>query len=116
MATLAAAEPAICPSAIAAAESIVPACMFAPDRDGEDDPCGAEGSEACDGTNGESADHLDLSSKVGPYSQWWSSYCTRLDTSRLQMYVFRRLSGFCMHRYCISAFAAVVWMVAVTRM
>lgn len=81
MATLAAAEPAICPNAIAAAESIVPACMFAPDREGEDDPCGAEGFEACDGTNGESADHLDLSSKVGPYSQWWSSYSTCLDTA-----------------------------------
>ncbi|XP_003972329.1 GTP-binding protein 1-like isoform X1 [Takifugu rubripes] len=64
MATLTATEPMLCPNTIAEAESIVPACMFAPDRGCEDDPCGAEGFEGCDGTNGESADHLDLSSKL----------------------------------------------------
>jgi len=57
MASLAAAE--------AAVESIVPACMFAPDRGCADDAAGAEGSEDGEDTSGESADHLDLSSKVG---------------------------------------------------
>lgn len=65
MASLATAEPALCPGALPAAESIVPACMFAPDRGCVDDPCGEEGSEDGEGTNGETADHLDLSSKVG---------------------------------------------------
>lgn len=65
MASLTATEPAICPGAIPAAESIVPACMFAPDMGCADDPSGAEGFEDGDGTNGESADHLDLSNKVG---------------------------------------------------
>lgn len=65
MASLATAEPALCPGALPAAESVVPACMFAPDRGCVDDPCGEEGSEDGEGTNGESADHLDLSSKVG---------------------------------------------------
>lgn len=65
METSAAREPVVCPNATAAAESLVPTCMFAPERGREDDPCGAEGLADCDGTNGDSADHLDLSSKVG---------------------------------------------------
>ena len=66
MASLTATEPAICPpGALPAAESIVPACMFAPDRGCADDPSGGEGFEDGEGTNGESADHIDLSSKVG---------------------------------------------------
>lgn len=75
MATLAATEPAMCPNAIAAAESMVPVCMFAPDRGGEDEPCGAGGFG--EGTNGESADHLDLSSKVG-LTKSGSCVCPRL--------------------------------------
>lgn len=58
-------EPGICSATITAAESIVPACMFAPDRGCEDDPSAAECFEDGDGTNDESVDHLDLSSKVG---------------------------------------------------
>lgn len=65
MASLTATEPAVCPAAIPTAESIVPACMFAPDRGCADDPSGGEGSDDGEGTNGESADYLDLSSKVG---------------------------------------------------
>lgn len=65
MASLTATEPATCPGAIPAAESIVPACMFAPDQGCADDPCSVEGFDYGEGTNGESADHLDLSSKVG---------------------------------------------------
>lgn len=58
-------EPAMCTNATPAAESIVPACMFAPERGCEEEPCGAEGLDDCDGTNGEAAEHVDLSSKVG---------------------------------------------------
>lgn len=65
MASLTATEPAICPASIPAAESIVPACMFAPSRGCADDPCSEEGFEDGEGTNGESPDHLDLSNKVG---------------------------------------------------
>lgn len=93
MATLAATEPVICPNAIPAAESIVPACMFAPDRGCEDDPCGADGFEDCDGTNGDSADHLDLSSKVG-LTVSGSCYGSTLASFRLKLYVLRRLKDF----------------------
>lgn len=65
MASLTATEPAVCPGAVPAAESIVPACMFAPGRGCTDDPCGEGGFEDGEDTNGDSADHLDLSSKVG---------------------------------------------------
>lgn len=64
MASLTATEPAIRPGTMPA-ESVVPACMFAPDRGYADDPCCAEGIEDGDCANGESADHFDLSSKVG---------------------------------------------------
>lgn len=65
MASVTATEPAIRPASLPAPESIVPACMFAPDRGCGDDPAGGEGFEDGEATNGESADHLDLSSKVG---------------------------------------------------
>ena len=58
-------EPAMCSAAAPAVESIVPACMFAPERGCADDPAGEEGFEDGEETNGEPADHLDLSSKVG---------------------------------------------------
>ncbi|XP_034407444.1 GTP-binding protein 1-like isoform X2 [Cyclopterus lumpus] len=73
MASLAAAE--------AAVESIVPACMFAPDRGCTDDASGVEGSEDGEDTNGESADHLDLSSKlvlVSPTGQQYDSLLRHL--------------------------------------
>lgn len=92
MATLAATEPVICPNAIPAAESVVPACMFAPDRGCEDDPCGTDDFEDCDGTNGDTADHLDLSSKVG-LTVTASCYGSALASFRLELYVLRRLKS-----------------------
>lgn len=65
MASLTTTEPALCPGALAGAESMVPACMFAPERGREDEPGRAGAFEDGDGRNGEAADHLDLSSKVG---------------------------------------------------
>ena len=58
-------EPGLSPSAIPSAESVVPACMFAPDRGCGDDPCGAECYDDGEDTNGDSKDHLDFTSKVG---------------------------------------------------
>ncbi|XP_031732925.1 GTP-binding protein 1-like isoform X2 [Anarrhichthys ocellatus] len=82
MASLTATEPAAsCPSAIPAVESIVPACMFAPDRGCPDDPSGAEGSEDGEGANCESEDHLDLSNKlvlVSPSGQQYDSLLRHL--------------------------------------
>ncbi|XP_028266514.1 GTP-binding protein 1-like [Parambassis ranga] len=81
MASLTATEPAICPGSLAAAESIVPACMFAPDRGYAEDPSGEEGFEDCEATNGESADHLDLSSKlvlVSPTGEQYDSLLRHL--------------------------------------
>lgn len=65
MASLTATEPALRPGTVPAAETIVPACMFAPDRGCAEDPCGGDGFEDGEDTNGEPVDHLDLSSKVG---------------------------------------------------
>uniref|UniRef100_A0A673NIB3 Uncharacterized protein n=1 Tax=Sinocyclocheilus rhinocerous TaxID=307959 RepID=A0A673NIB3_9TELE len=47
-----------------AVESVVPACMFAPDPDCAEESPGAERSDAGDNQNGEAEDHLDLTSKV----------------------------------------------------
>lgn len=47
-----------------AVESVVPACMFAPDPGCAEDSPGAELSDAGDNQNGEAEDHLDLTSKV----------------------------------------------------
>ena len=58
-------EPGIDPDAMPV-ESIVPACMFAPDPGFGDDPPDGEGFDDGEGTNGESGDHLNFSSKVGP--------------------------------------------------
>ncbi|XP_024914451.1 GTP-binding protein 1-like isoform X2 [Cynoglossus semilaevis] len=57
-------EPTLCPAAIPAAEPVVPACMFAPDRGCVDDPSDGDAFEDGQGTNGESEDHLNLSSKL----------------------------------------------------
>ncbi|XP_028308699.1 GTP binding protein 1, like isoform X1 [Gouania willdenowi] len=45
-------------------DSIVPACMFAPDRGCEEEQSAEEGLEDGEGPNGESGDVLDLSSKL----------------------------------------------------
>ncbi|XP_034430542.1 GTP-binding protein 1-like isoform X1 [Hippoglossus hippoglossus] len=74
-------EPAMCSAAAAAAESIVPACMFAPERGCADDPAGEEGFEDGEETNGEPADHLDLSSKlvlVSPSAEQYDSLLRHL--------------------------------------
>lgn len=63
MASVKATEPAVCPGSVQT-ESIVPASMFAPDRDCTEDPAGGELEDSED-TNGEALDHIDLSSKVG---------------------------------------------------
>ncbi|KAM4594244.1 LOW QUALITY PROTEIN: GTP-binding protein 1-like [Fundulus diaphanus] len=76
----AATEPATCPGATPP-ESIVPACMFAPDRGCADDPMGAEGFADGEGTNGESVDHLDLSYKlvlVSPTGEQYDSLLRQL--------------------------------------
>ncbi|XP_071393739.1 GTP-binding protein 1-like isoform X2 [Centroberyx affinis] len=81
MASLTATEPGLCPGAIPPAESIVPACMFAPDRGCGDDPSDEAGFEDGEGTNGESADHLDFSSKlilVSPTGEQYDSLLRHL--------------------------------------
>ncbi|KAK5925876.1 hypothetical protein CgunFtcFv8_021496 [Champsocephalus gunnari] len=73
-------EPAKCPD-VTPVESIVPACMFAPDRDCAEDPCGEEGLEDGEGTNGDTGDHLDLSNKlvlVSPTGQQYDSLLRHL--------------------------------------
>lgn len=62
-------EPGINPPPCATAALVVPACMFAPDPGagfGEDDVPDGEASEDGEGAHGESEDHLNFSSKVGP--------------------------------------------------
>ncbi|KAK5873375.1 hypothetical protein PBY51_018422 [Eleginops maclovinus] len=73
-------EPEKCPD-VTPAESIVPACMFAPERDCAEDPCGEDGLGDGEGTNGETEDHLDLSSKlvlVSPTGQQYDSLLRHL--------------------------------------
>ncbi|XP_076018533.1 GTP-binding protein 1-like isoform X2 [Genypterus blacodes] len=74
MASTAAAEPALYPGALPAAEPVVPAYMFGPDR-------GAEGFEDGEGPDGESADHIDPSSKmvlVSPAAQQYQALLLQL--------------------------------------
>ncbi|XP_030001824.1 GTP binding protein 1, like isoform X1 [Sphaeramia orbicularis] len=82
MASLTVTEPGICNTgAIQTAESLVPACMFAPDRGCADEQSGEEGFEDGEDTNCESADHLDLSSKlvlVSPTGQQYDSLLRHL--------------------------------------
>ncbi|KAM9856416.1 GTP binding protein 1, like [Aulostomus maculatus] len=81
MASSVATEPVISPGAIPAGECIVPACMFAPDRGSSEDPSGEETFEGGELTNGESADHLDLSSKlvlVSPTGEQYDSLLRHL--------------------------------------
>ncbi|KAI9529114.1 GTP-binding protein 1 [Dissostichus eleginoides] len=55
--------------------------MFAPDRDCAEDPCGEEGLEDGEGTNGDTGDHLDLSNKlvlVSPTGQQYDSLLRHL--------------------------------------
>lgn len=66
MASLAATDPATCPGSLQPAEPVIPACMFAPDRGCAEDPCAGDLYGDGEDTSTESADHLDLSNKVGP--------------------------------------------------
>ncbi|XP_047433371.1 GTP-binding protein 1-like [Mugil cephalus] len=69
------------PNSIPAAESVVPACMFAPDRGCDEDPSGGESFEDGECTNGEPAGHLDLSSKlvlVSPTGEQYDSLLRHL--------------------------------------
>ncbi|XP_031418417.1 GTP-binding protein 1-like isoform X1 [Clupea harengus] len=61
---MAATESSLCPSPIAVADTVVPACMFAPDRGNDDDPSGGDCYEDGEAHNGESEGHLDLTSKM----------------------------------------------------
>ncbi|KAK5606894.1 GTP-binding protein 1 [Crenichthys baileyi] len=73
-------ESATCPDSTPP-ESLVPACMFAPDQGSADDPSGGEGFEDGEGTNGESVDHLDLSNKlvlVSPTGEQYDSLLRQL--------------------------------------
>ncbi|XP_038146549.1 GTP binding protein 1, like isoform X1 [Cyprinodon tularosa] len=77
---MAATEPATCPGSTPP-ESVVPACMFAPDRGCSDDPPGEEGFEDCEGENGVSVDSLDLSNKlvlVSPTGEQYDSLLRQL--------------------------------------
>ncbi|XP_041839109.1 GTP binding protein 1, like isoform X2 [Melanotaenia boesemani] len=81
MASLTVTDPAVCPSSISTAEFVVPACMFAPDQGCDEDPSGVEVFGGSEGTNGESADHLDLSSKlvlVSPTGEQYDSLLRHL--------------------------------------
>jgi hypothetical protein len=64
MASLAAIEPGLNPGTLPKEESVVPVSIFAPDCG--DDLSGAECFEDGENVNGESEDHLDFTSKVGP--------------------------------------------------
>ncbi|KTG41478.1 hypothetical protein cypCar_00009362, partial [Cyprinus carpio] len=57
-----------------AVESVVPACMFAPDPGCAEDSPGAERSDAGDNQNGEAEDHLDLTSKFALVSPTGEQY------------------------------------------
>ncbi|RXN20490.1 GTP-binding 1-like protein [Labeo rohita] len=57
-----------------AVESVVPACMFAPDPGCAEDSPGAEYSDAGDNQNGEAEDHLDLTSKFALVSPTGEQY------------------------------------------
>ncbi|XP_061576618.1 GTP-binding protein 1-like isoform X1 [Cololabis saira] len=75
MASLAA-DPTQCSlaAAAAAAECVVPACMFAPDRGDAGDPTGGEVFERSAAANGETEDHLDLSNKLSLVSPTGDQY------------------------------------------
>uniref|UniRef100_A0A671SCY9 GTP-binding protein 1 n=1 Tax=Sinocyclocheilus anshuiensis TaxID=1608454 RepID=A0A671SCY9_9TELE len=57
-----------------AVESVVPACMFAPDPGCAEDSPSAERSDAGDNQNGEAEDHLDLTSKFALVSPTGEQY------------------------------------------
>ncbi|KAK0154082.1 GTP-binding protein 1 [Merluccius polli] len=84
MASLTAKELAVDPVAVPA-ESIVPACMFAPDPGFGDEPPDGEGFEDGEGTNGETGDHLNFSSKLVLVSPSGDQYDSLLRQLRERM-------------------------------
>ncbi|XP_056442135.1 GTP binding protein 1, like [Gadus chalcogrammus] len=84
MSLLTAKEPGIDPDAMPV-ESIVPACMFAPDPGFGDDLPDGEGFEDGEGTNGESGDHLNFSSKLVLVSPSGDQYDSLLRQLRERM-------------------------------
>ncbi|XP_041959488.1 GTP binding protein 1, like isoform X1 [Alosa sapidissima] len=71
---MAATESSLSPSSIAVADTVVPACMFAPDRGSDDDPSGGDCYEDGEAHNGEAEDHLDLTSKMALVSPTGEQY------------------------------------------
>ncbi|KAJ8332311.1 hypothetical protein SKAU_G00426660 [Synaphobranchus kaupii] len=68
-------------SPVTTAESLVPACMFAPDRGCGEDVTGTESCEDGDTFNGEAVDHLDFTSKfamVSPTGEQYDSLLRQL--------------------------------------
>ncbi|XP_036401656.1 GTP-binding protein 1-like isoform X1 [Megalops cyprinoides] len=74
-------EPSLSPGPVPTAESLVPACMFAPDRGCGEDASGTEDCEDGETFNGEAADHLDFTSKfalVSPSGEQYDSLLRQL--------------------------------------
>ncbi|KAF7205156.1 GTP binding protein 1, like isoform X2 [Nothobranchius furzeri] len=81
MASSTATEAAICSGSLPVAESIVPACMFAPDQGRSEDPSAEDSFVDSEGTNGESLGLLDLSNKlvlVSPTGEQYDSLLRHL--------------------------------------
>uniref|UniRef100_A0A1A8S8M3 GTP-binding protein 1 n=1 Tax=Nothobranchius rachovii TaxID=451742 RepID=A0A1A8S8M3_9TELE len=81
MALSTATEAAICSGSLPVAESIVPACMFAPDQGRSEDPAAEDSFVDSEGTNGESLGLLDLSNKlvlVSPTGEQYDSLLQHL--------------------------------------
>ncbi|KAG9340385.1 hypothetical protein JZ751_021498 [Albula glossodonta] len=86
MASAAAAESSVSPGSLPPAESLVPACMFAPDRGCGEDTAGTECGEDGDTFNGESGDHgVDLTSKLALVSPNGEQYDSLLRQLRERM-------------------------------
>ncbi|KAJ8406643.1 hypothetical protein AAFF_G00295590 [Aldrovandia affinis] len=75
-------EPSLNP---VATESLVPACMFAPDRGCGEDPSGTESCEDGETFNDEAADHLDFTSKFALVSPTGEQYDSLLRQLRERM-------------------------------
>ncbi|XP_061081743.1 GTP-binding protein 1-like isoform X2 [Conger conger] len=72
-------------SPVPTAESLVPACMFAPDRGCEEDVTGTESCEDGERLNGEAVDHLDFTSKLVLVSPTGEQFDSLLRQLRVRM-------------------------------
>lgn len=78
---MAATESNMSPTAISVADTVVPACMFAPDQTSNGDPSGDGCYEDGEAHNGETEDHLDLTNKmmlVSPTGQQYDALLRQL--------------------------------------